>query len=98
MTLLRQRLPVGALQGARGANDHVLEEAEMQLRVAKTGTKLTMIAENDDPTTHGAAMIPFGDALKESDAVQIEPEDGAAVAAGGVAAHGDEAIPIAGSA
>ena len=74
----------------------MLEEAEMQLRVAKTGTCLTMAAENIVPRTHGAAMIPSGDALKVSDVVQIEKEDGAAVAAGVFAAHVDEAIPIAG--
>lgn len=77
----------------RDANDCGLEEAEMQMRVAKTGTWMTMVAENDVPRRHA---VPFDDALKVSDAVQIEKEHGAAVADDGAAAHAVEAIPIAG--
>ena len=72
------------------ANDRGLQEAEMQMMVAKIGTWMTMVADYDAPRIH--AMVPSGDALKGSDAMQIE---GAAVADGEVAAHVVEAIPIA---
>ena len=72
------------------AYDRALQEAEMQTMVAKIETWMTMVAENDAPRMH--ATVPSGDALKGSDAVQIE---GAAVADGGVAAHVVGAIPIA---
>ena len=87
---IHSHLPVGVLQVVPDANGLGLEEAEKQMRAAKTETWMTMVAENDAPRMH--ATVPSGDALKGSGAVQIE---GAAVADGGVAAHVVGAIPIA---